>query len=367
MDFFQYYMPTKIFFGQHCLLQNQDAFKKYGSRAFIVTGRWSSKKNGSLEDVIQVLQKQEISYQIFDEVEENPSIETLEKAAKQGKAYGAQFIIGIGGGSPIDAAKGIGVLLANPNKTAYDLLEEGDLSSVPIMAIPTTSGTGTETTPYAIFTDHQLQTKRNFQPKIFPEMAFLDVRYFSTMPDFVAIHTGIDALSHLVEGYLTVKANPFSDGLAEYGIRLWQDCILSLKTNQWSVKQREKMILASTIGGMVIAQTGTSLPHGMGYAFTYFKDIPHGKANGLLMAPYLAIHPHQEKTQRILELLQMGTLQELDTFLKNILGGEICLTPEEMESYTQGMIENEAKLKNHPGKVTKEQIYQIYQASCKSL
>ncbi|NLP45915.1 MAG: iron-containing alcohol dehydrogenase [Epulopiscium sp.] len=365
MDLFQYYMPTKIFFGQHCLEKQRDIFKKYGSRAFIVTGNSSSKNNGSLEDIIHILQSEGIEYKIFDEVEENPSIETLEKATKIGRAHKTDFLIGIGGGSPIDTTKGIGVLLNHSEIEVHDLFKESNLSSIPIIAIPTTSGTGTETTPYAIFTDHQLQTKKNFKPSIFPEIAFLDVRYFSTMPHTVAVHTAVDALSHLVEGYLTVRANLLSDGLVEYGISLWQECIPALQSNQWNMKQREKMIVASTIGGMVISQTGTSLPHGMGYAFTYFKEIPHGKANGLLMSGYLGIHPNKEKVHRILQLLQMNTLKELEVFLKELLGGGISLTEQEIESYTKGMIENKAKLKNHPGEVSKEEIAYIYQSSCK--
>ncbi|NMA82508.1 MAG: iron-containing alcohol dehydrogenase [Epulopiscium sp.] len=364
---FQYYMPTQIYFGAFCIKENQHLLKNYGERVLIVTGRSSSKKNGSLDDILQSLQDQGIESLIFDEVEENPSLETLEKAAQMGKDFQAQFVIGVGGGSPVDAAKGIGVLVQNPTCTVHDLFQQGDLQSLPIVAVVTTSGTGTETTPYAIFTDHNLQTKVNFQPKIFPHVAFLDPRYFETMPDQVAIDTAVDALSHLVEGYLTVKANVLSDLWAEQGMALWKDCISALQSKKWTLEQREKMILASTIGGMVIAQTGTSLPHGMGYAFTYFKDITHGKANGLLMKEYIKMHPNKEKTRRILDILGMETEETLGNFLAEILGEPIILTKEEIQQYTEGMVSNAAKLKNHPGLVTAEDIEKIYGSSCKTI
>lgn len=360
VNYIQYYMPTKILYGHNVILKNGQLFKQLGNKALIVTGKSSAKKNGSLNHMIELLEQERISYVLFDQVEENPSIETVVQAGKVGIDEKVDMVIGIGGGSPIDAAKAIGVIIKNPQCDKESLFLENSLKSIPIIAIPTTAGTGTETTPYAILTDHEQQTKRNFSPKIFPEVALLDPQYFKTMPYQVMINTAVDALSHLIEGFLTVKANFLSDLLAQQGLSLWGQCLPHLKTGNLSQVSWQHLIMASTIGGMVIAQSGTSLPHGMGYNLTYYKDIPHGKANGVLIVPYLKLHPHKEKVQTILSLLKMQDLDNLHHFLISILGDKVVLTEKEIEIFSESMTSNQAKLANHPQAITKEEIRDMY-------
>ena len=119
MDFINYYMPTKVLLDEEVVLKNSNLFYTYGEKALIVTGKTSSIINGSLKDVTNVLDKEGIIYDIFNDVEENPSLETVENIAKLGRAQKSNFIIGIGGGSPIDAAKAAGVLINNP--TCYKI------------------------------------------------------------------------------------------------------------------------------------------------------------------------------------------------------------------------------------------------------
>ncbi|MGF7186660.1 alcohol dehydrogenase [Desulfitispora alkaliphila] len=362
MEHIQYFMPTKILYGENMVLNNSNLFKQYGNKALIVTGKTSAKKNGSLDHVTEALEQANIPYFLFDEVEENPSVKTVEKASRIGISENVNMIIGIGGGSPIDAAKAIGVLIKNPEATKEDLFLKKQLESIPLIAIPTTAGTGTETTPYAILTDYEQKTKRNFSSKVFPEVAILDPQYFKTMPEHVLLHTAVDALSHLVEGYLTVKANLLSDLLAEQGLKIWGEAIQGIRQLSLTGADWQRLIMASTIGGMVIAQTGTSLPHGMGYHLTYFKGIPHGKANGVLMVPYLNLHPNKEKIQNILNLLKMNDLEMLNEFLMELLGEKVNLSEEEMEEFALGMVSNQSKLANHPAAVTKAEIKAMYQA-----
>jgi len=192
-------------------------FCSYGEKALIVTGKMSSSINGSLKDITDVLLKKGIKYDVFNNVEENPTLETIESIAKLGKTQKSNFIIGIGGGSPIDAAKAAGVLINNPNATRYNLFDSPHLISLPLIAVPTTAGTGTETTPYSIVTDNEQETKRGICQRVFPEFALLDVKYLMYLSDKVTINTSIDALSHLIEGYLSSNANIISDALAEKG------------------------------------------------------------------------------------------------------------------------------------------------------
>lgn len=229
MQEFQYLMPTKILFGQGVIKKNASLFKEYGKKALIVTGKHSAKKNGSLDDILEVLKRNGIAYSIFDEIEENPSLETVEKGADFGKKEKIDFIIAIGGGSPLDAAKAINLLIANEDSSKEDLYILKPMKTLPGIAVPTTAGTGSETTPYAILTNHQKKTKINIVHKVFFDLALLDPEYMMAMPEAITINTALDALSHLVEGYLTVKANLFSDIWAEKGLNLFSECMDALK------------------------------------------------------------------------------------------------------------------------------------------
>ncbi|MBZ9687874.1 iron-containing alcohol dehydrogenase [Clostridium estertheticum] len=365
MDFMNYYMPTKILLVEDVVLKNSSLFNNFGEKALIVTGKTSSIINGSLSDVTSVLQKEGILYDIFNSVEENPSLETVENIAELGRVQKSNFIIGIGGGSPIDASKAAGVLINNPTATRYNLFDSPHLKSIPVIAVPTTAGTGTETTPYSIVTDNELQTKRGICQRVFPEYALLDVKYLMFLPAQITINTSIDALSHLVEGYMSSKANVVSDALAEKGLKLFGECLNMIKEKDFTCIVREKLMLASTIAGMVIAQSGTSLPHGMGYALTYSHNIPHGKANGVLLKSYLDFCLDENKVRKILYLLTLENLDDLGDFLNAMLGSVNTVSYEEMCSYADKMVLNNDKLKNHTSPVTREDILKIYTDSLK--
>lgn len=365
MKDFRYYMPTEVFSGKDIVNKKADLFLQYGKKAFIITGRNSSKRNGSLDDVINILKEKSIHYCIFNEIEENPSLETVERAADIGKREEVDFIIGIGGGSPIDSAKGIGILIRNKDLHIEELFSKEQFKSIPIIAVPTTAGTGTEVTPYAIFTDHKLKTKRNFSQKVFPKVALLDPKYLMTTSESVTINTAIDALSHLIEGYLTVKANFLSDAAAEKGLILFGQCMKALENREYTYEIREKLLLVSTLGGMVIAQTGTSLPHGMGYPLTYFKGVSHGKANGILLKEYLNLCSDKEKVNNIFTCMGLSNIEEFGEFIEKIIDKDIIIDEQEIDQYAESMVSNEAKLKNHPDKVTKADILKIYTDSLK--
>jgi alcohol dehydrogenase class IV len=365
MNLINYHMPTKILLDKDVINKNSMLFAKYRGKALIVTGKTSSIVNGSLEDVTNALKKEGITYDIFNDVEENPSLETVENIAKFGKAQNSNFIIGIGGGSPIDAAKAAGVLINNPSATRYNLFDSPHLISIPVIAVPTTAGTGTETTPYAILTDNELQTKRGICQKVFPDFALLDVAYLMFIPEDITINTSVDALSHLIEGYLSSNANILSDALAEKGLKLFGECLNMLKEKDFTYQIREKLMVASALAGMVIAQAGTSLPHGMGYPLTYFHKIPHGKANGVLLKSYLEFCADENKVRKILYLLTLENLDELGIFLNSMLGQVNTVSYEDICSYSDKMAINNDKLKNHPAVVIREDILKIYNDSLK--
>jgi alcohol dehydrogenase class IV len=362
-----FYMPTKIICEEKAIKNHRNTLCEMGNKALIVTGYNSSKINGSLEDITSSLKALNIDYLIFDKVEENPTLDTVEKITVIGRENGVDFIIGVGGGSPIDAAKAAAVLINNKEANLNDLFTCPMLTALPVVAIPTTAGTGTEATPYAILTDHNLQTKRGIAQKVFPLISFLDPTYLMNTPKAVTINTAVDALSHLIEGYLSTNSNLYSDGLAENGLNIFGECIKNISENNISIDIRKKLLISSCIAGIVISQAGTSLPHGMGYALTYYKNVPHGKANGILLESYLNFCEDKEKVKSIINYLGFNSLETLGAFLTNVLGEPVELTDEEMVSYAEAMASNEAKLKNHPSPVTYEDILDIYKNSLKRI
>lgn len=364
MKEFTYFMPTKIVFGKDCIINNSNIFKNTGTKAMIVTGRNSAKINGSEKDVIFALEKENIEYIIFDEVEENPDVEIVVKAAEIGKKEKVDFVIGIGGGSPMDAAKAISCLVANPDCTEEILLEE-QKKHIPVIEIPTTAGTGSEATPLSVLTFHKQKTKSSINQRIFAECAFLDAKYTESLSPKITNNTAIDALSHIIEGYMAVKSNFFSDIIAEAALKIFKECIPYIENKEYDFEIREKLLICSTIAGILIAQTGTSLPHFFGYQLTYNKHIAHGAANGMLMTEYLKLFGEDEKVLNILNILGMENIEQLQKFFKTTLKEyyDIKFTDEEIDMYTDNTYLKKEKLSTFPYSISKEDIKKVYIAS----
>jgi len=364
---FQYDMPTRIFAGR--LRSYAREFSGYGERALIVTGR-SSALNGSLDDVLSVLKDGGIAVHVFNSVEENPSVENVMEAVEAGREFGAEFIVGIGGGSPLDAAKAAALLIPCPDKSGEDLWRAGSLAGcrrLPVLAVPTTAGTGSETTPFSVITAHDRQTKASLPHFLFPDKAFLDVNYTTYMPDTVTLHTAADTLSHLIEGYLTTRADMLNDRLVEGGLAVYGAdggaLTASLSNRRFDIEIREKLMVNAALGGIVITHTKTTLPHHMGYLLTYYKKIPHGAACGVLLAEYMRFHENKEKTANILRLLGMPGIDAFNEWMRNLLDVHVTITPEEADAYTQALCANQNRLKNHPFPVTPEDVRGIYTRS----
>jgi alcohol dehydrogenase class IV len=360
---FKYSMPTEIYFGEDSILKNKGVFGKIGSKALIVTGRSSAKRNGSYDDVVKALSEVGVDHILFDEVEENPSLETIEKGSNIGKANNVDFVIGIGGGSPMDASKAMAVFIKNPELNIDNIFSGKLFEHIPVVAVATTSGTGSEVTQYSIVTSNKEQTKKNLGQTVFPRAAFLDSKYTFDLPYGITVNTAVDAFTHLVEGYLNSNSTYMSDAYGERGFELFNYCFEKLVNKELNKEFRDKIMLASTLGGIQIAQTGTSLPHGMGYALTYFKGLPHGLANGVLTIEYLKSFKNKAKIERMLSILQLNNLQELEEIFNRLFSVNLEITEDEILEYSKGLISNKAKLKNHPEEIALEEIVQIYKSS----
>lgn len=360
---FKYHMPTKIYFGENVLNEHYNEISNYGDNALIVTGKNSSKKNGSLDDLIKVLNDLSIAYTIYDKVEENPSLETILEGSSLAKENQCNFVIGLGGGSPMDAAKAMGIYINNPLLKDDDIFKINNLQSIPMLAIPTTSGTGSEVTQYAVITIHKEKTKKNFGQIVFPKIAFIDPKYTYNIPKNITINTAVDAFSHLLESYLNTNASYFSDALCQDAFKLFASVLADMTEDNITNETRASAMLMSTLAGMAIAQTGTSIPHGMGYAVTYNKGLAHGKTNGLLMADYMLSFKDQRKVLVALELIKVKDAHEFKTIISKLMHEKITLTDEEIDKFTRDFLSNKAKLKNHTEQIGYDEIYNIYKKS----
>lgn len=364
MENFKFFMPAETLFGRGCVLANKERFLSLGGKAMLVTGRSSAKKNGAQKDVTEALDALNIPWVLFDEIGENPDVQTVERAAKMAISHKADFLIGIGGGSPMDAAKAIAVLAANPEASSEILFTEPNAKAMTVAEIPTTAGTGSEVTQYSIMTLHEKRTKRAIVQMIFSKISFLDPKYMDALSAEVTNNTAVDALSHLIESYLSVHSNFMSEKVVEMGLSLFKECIPALKKRAYSEEVRDKLMLASALGGAAIAQTSTSIPHCLGYFLTYEKGIPHGRANGLVTQAYLEMFPKEDKkVAQLLHCLGMKNLEEMGAFLKDVLNTSEVFSVEEIAYFTDRAMENPQKIATFPYAAQKEDIYKIYEKS----
>lgn len=360
-------MFTKVIMGENCINDNFELVKSMGKRALVVTGAASAKKSGALDDVVYALKAAGKSYVVYDKVMANPTVDCVYDGAAVARKEETDFVIAIGGGSAMDAAKAIALLARQIMPRKKLLANEFGADVLPMAHVPTTAGTGSEVTPYAILTDDQLQTKKSIaSEQLFPRYAFLDAKYLESLPHSVTVNTAIDALTHAVEGMLTLRASEMSDFIAKESIQKIASCFDALESGSLTKEHKERLLYASMLAGIVIANTATTALHAMGYPLTYYKNIDHGRANGLLMAGFLehvyALFP--DRIEKILLYMNYKSLDSLRILLNNLLGRKEVITENEIELYAKTAIEAK-NISNTPGNLTEPDLIQIYKQSFK--
>lgn len=356
------FMPTHILNEKNCVQNHAEELCSLGTNALIITGKHSSQKNGSLNDVKNVLNRKQIPYTIFDSVEENPSVETVKEAATIGIEKNVDFVIGIGGGSPLDASKAIALLIANPNKDERILFQQEPYSYLPVACIPTTAGTGSEVTPYSILTIHTEKTKKGISQKIFPSYAFTDSTYLKTASQTGLINTAVDTLAHLIESFLNTNSNFYNRIYSEKGLQLWGSIKEDLLSYHIFDDTYEVLMNTSTLGGIAITHTGTSIPHGLSYDITYELGIPHGKAVGLFLGGFVSSYEGKEDVSKLLSYLGFSDSLQIKGYLNALLQlSEVKIEMPLWEQSVQNIFNNKAKLANYPYAITMEQLKKMAQ------
>lgn len=352
-----FYLPTRVLFGKDAVLSSRELLQSMGESYLVITGK-SSRKNGSLDDLLDALEGKRV--EVFDGTPENPSVEFVESFAKEYLGEGSfDVVVGLGGGSPMDAAKAIAVLLENPELTGLDLYDTTKYGKAkPVVCVPTTAGTGSEVTQYSVLTLNNW--KKGFSHEcVFPKVALVDYKYTLSMDEELTLSTALDALSHAVEGYISLRSTPFAEVLALEAVRLIKEYLPKVLDDPENEYYRERISFASTLAGMVIAQTGTTVGHALGYSLTVEKGVKHGLATGVFL-PFeldVAREVMGEKVDAILRIFG-GSLR---SFYRDLgVRMQITITDEEIERWSK-MVLGASHLKSTPGTYSEEGLKIAYE------
>lgn len=297
---FTYYMPVKVFFGVGELEKVGSLTRELGDKALLVTGKKSMKKLGITDKVIKLLKDNSVEVAVFEGVPSNPTDKVVDEGAEVAVREKVNVIIGLGGGSSLDVAKGISIV-ATQGGTLWDYIGENKVKKgiIPIMAIPTTAGTGSETTPYSVFTKKEIKRKDGLvSPYTYPKIGIVDPVLMKSMPPELTADTGFDALAHAVEAYLSPLAYPLSDALAFGAVKLIGESLVKSVKKGDDLEARSKMALASSMAGMAIAQAGVIAGHAFGMTIGGILNTSHGRTVGILL-PHVMTYSLPEIPEKI--------------------------------------------------------------------
>lgn len=256
------------------------------SKALVVTDAGLI-KFGVAAMVTDILDSNKIAYNVFSDVKPNPTVTNVKNGIEAFKASGADLLIAIGGGSAIDTAKAIGIVVNNPEFADIVSLEgvaPTKNKSIPMIALPTTAGTAAETTINYVIIDEEKQKKMVcVDPNDIPAVAIIDAELMYSLPKGLTAATGMDALTHAIEGYITKGAWSMSDMFEIEAIRMISRHLPNAVENPTDAEARNGMAIAQYIAGMAFSNVGLGLVHGMAHPMGSLFDVPHGVANALLL------------------------------------------------------------------------------------
>ena len=298
MKVFTYYQPTEIRFGKGRISEIGEVASLYGKRCLLVTVPVFEAMEKTFEKVKNLLKTAGLEVAHFDGVIPNPTVESISAGAAVAKEFGAEVVIGLGGGSSMDSAKAIAVE-ATHEGTSWDYLfyreTQPTEKTLPIIAISTTSGTGSQVTQVAVVTNTEERDKSAiYHPIVYPKVAIVDPELMLTVPEHVTASTGFDIFCHSFESYLHKGASPYTDLVALEAIRLVAKYLPTAVRDGSNLEAREALAWADTLAGLAIANAGVTLPHGIGMAISgMWPHVAHGESLALTYPAFTRYtYPH---------------------------------------------------------------------------
>lgn len=306
---FMFQLPTRVLFGYGKSQEIDQVVKEFAcKRAFIVTDK-GIVQAGLVEPIIRQLEAAQVSVEVYTDVEPDPGVETVNRAAEHFTAGAYDCIIAIGGGSPIDAAKGIRVVATNGGGIAdyngVNLVKK--TPPLPLIVLPTTAGTGSEVTIFGVYSDWESQVKITVTSSYMaPTVSIVDPQLTMHSPKSITAASGIDALAHAVEGFFSKAATPASNALAKEAIKLIYGSLRKAALED-DKEARINMSLGSLLAGMAFTNSYLGLTHGISSALSGHCHVPHGVAIGLLLPSVVGFNAqtHKEIALEIAHIMQL--------------------------------------------------------------
>ena len=286
---FDFTLPTKVVYGVGVVSRTADELIKAGGKKPLIITDKGIMKAGIVAKVTDVLDKAGISYNIYDGVEANPKDVNAEEGARVARANGNDCLLAIGGGSPIDCAKAVGVLLAHNAEfiKPYEGKTAATLPNPLLITVPTTSGTGSELTFSSVITDTKNHYKMTVKsPYTAANVAICDPELTLTVPAGVTAATGVDALTHAIEGFTATCSEPIGDAVALYSIELIYKNLVKAVEHGDNIEARSCMLMGSMLGGIAFSHSDVAGVHCIAEALGSMYDLPHGTCNAIFL-PYL--------------------------------------------------------------------------------
>ncbi len=297
--------PNYICMGQGALHQSKDHMKKLGKKALIVTDASMVKLN-NVKKLTDVLDEIDISYEVYSDVNCEPTTSMVDAGLELYRSAGCDFLVGLGGGSPIDTMKAIGAVIGNGGDICDYVGKKLTVPMPPNVSIPTTAGTGTEATKASVITNTKTNVKMLLNdPLLITDLAIVDPEFTVTAPPSVTAATGIDALTHAIESYISKKAFPLSDTYAISAIRRIFANLYEAYVNGQNIHARNQMAVASLEAGISFTNSSVTLVHGMSRPIGALFHVPHGLSNAMLLC-------------RCLEHVLPGVVDRLSNLAKEI-------------------------------------------------
>jgi alcohol dehydrogenase class IV len=282
---FEFRIPQRILYGIGCYKKIAELIKEMNAEnILLVTGKKVIEMN-YMKEIINSIKNMNINIEIFNEIPKEPEMDFVYNGLKIYEENNCELVLAIGGGSIIDTAKGIALLATNGGSLRdYEGLEKIPKPQAPLIAVPTTAGTGSEVTKFTVITDTERKRKMLIgSVNIIPKIAIVDPLLTISMPQDITMSTGMDALTHAIEAYISIKAQPITDLLAIEAIKLISKYLRRAWANGEDIEARDKVMLGSLLAGLAFSNSSVALVHGMARPLGAYFNIPHGLSNAILL------------------------------------------------------------------------------------